>query len=313
MCNNYITVSTAPKAMSKIEGLIMSDNEMVVETEVNESAEVVEQVEEVENEEVLDETSSNESEETLEDNSHAEEETLITIGDEEAPASEQTSAPEWVKELRKTSRETQKRNKELEQKLEALTATEVKTVTLGPKPTLEGLDYDSEKYEASLDTWYNNKREHDMQQEQVKQEQDTQAKVWQGTLESYATKKQALNIPDYDEAEHTVLETLSETQQGMILQGADDPALLVYALGKNPKRAKELADIKDPVKFAFAVARLETTVKKTSRKKAPPAEKTVTGGAPASANDSTLDRLRAEADKSGDMSKVIAYKAKKKK
>ena len=299
--------------MSRKEGLIMSDNETVVKTENEEVAEVEAEVKEVENEEVLDETSNAEPEETLEDKVEVEQETFITIGDEEAPTSEEKSAPEWVKELRKTSRETQKQNKELKQKLEALTATEVKTVTLEPKPTLEELDYDSEKYEASLDAWYNNKRDHDKQQEQVKQEQDNQAKVWQGTLESYVTKKKALNIPDYDEAEHTVIETLSETQQGMILQGADDPALLVYALGKNPKRAKELADIKDPVKFAFAVAKLETTVKKTSRKKAPPAEKTVIGGAPASANDSTLDKLRAEASRTGDMSKVVAYRAKKKK
>lgn len=291
----------------------MSVNEMVVETEGEEVAEVENHIEEVEDEEVLDAMSNDDSEEALESGDETEQETFITIGDEEAPASEEKSTPEWVKELRKTSRETQKRNKELEQKLEALTATEVKAVTLSPRPTLEGHDYDSDKYEASLDAWYDNKREHDKQQEQVKQEQDNQAKVWQGTLESYATKKQALNIPDYDEAENTVLETLSETQQGMILQGADDPALLVYALGKNPKKAKELADIKDPVKFAFAVAKLETTVKRTSRKKAPPAEKTVTGGAQASVNDSTLEKLRTEASRTGDMSKVIAYKAKKKK
>ena len=291
----------------------MFENETVVETEVNESAEVEEHIEEAETEEELSETPDNESEEISENEDDTEEETLITIGGEEAPASEDKSAPEWVKELRKTNREAQKRIKELEQKLSTPTQTEVKAVVLGPKPKLEDLDYDSDKYEDALDSWYVKKREHDTEQERLKQEQDNQAKVWQGTLESYATKKQALKVADYEEAEHTVLETLSETQQAMILQGADDPALLVYALGKNPKRAKELADIKDPVKFAFAVAKLETTVKKTSRKKAPPAEKTVKGGASSSINDSTLDRLRAEAEKTGNFSKVIAYKAKNKK
>ena len=149
-------------------------------------------------------------------------------------------------------------------------------------------------------------------QRQTKAEEDNQAKAWGNTLESYATKKSALNVPDYDDAEDVILQTLSETQQAMILQGADDPALLVYALGKNPKRAKELADIKDPVKFAFAVAKMETTVKKTSRKKAPPAEKTVSGTGTGSVNDSTLDKLREEAARTGNHSKVIAYKAKKK-
>ena len=95
----------------------------------------------------------------------------------------------------------------------------------------------------------------------------------------------------------------------MILQGADNPALVVYALGKNTKRAKEIASIKDPVKFAFAVAKLETTLKVNSRKTPPPPEKTVSGSGNSSGTvDSTLERLRGEASKSGDFSKVIAYK-----
>jgi hypothetical protein len=54
-----------------------------------------------------------------------------------------------------------------------------------------------------------------------------------------------------------------------MLQGADNPALVVYALGKNPKKAKELSEIKDPVKFAFAVAKLEKELKVTNRRAAP--------------------------------------------
>ena len=47
----------------------------------------------------------------------------------------------------------------------------------------------------------------------------------------------------------------------------------MYALGKNPKKAKELGEITDPVKFAFAVAKLETQLTVTSRKQVPPPEK----------------------------------------
>ena len=62
------------------------------------------------------------------------------------------------------------------------------------------------------------------------------------------------------------------------------------------------------MKFSFAVAKLETQLKVTNRK-APPPEKTVkTGTGRASAVDSTLERLREEAAKTGDMTKVIAYK-----
>lgn len=289
---------------------------MSVEEEMVESEEVIEEIESEESEEDIELDEPSESEESTEGEEESEdddEEDYITLGDEEAPASEEEkNAPEWVKKVRKTNREIQRENRELKQKLEQLTTTETKPVQLSKKPTLEDHDYDSDKYEESLTEWFEQKRKHDELQAKAEQEKQQQAEAWNKTLETYAQKKSSLKVSDYDEAEYTVLETLSETQQGIILQGADDPALLVYALGKNPKRAKELADIKDPVKFSFAVSKLETTVKKNSRKKAPPAEKTVSGTGKSSVNDSTLDRLRAEAEKTGNYSKVTAYKAKMK-
>jgi hypothetical protein len=66
------------------------------------------------------------------------------------------------------------------------------------------------------------------------------------------------------------------------------------------------------VKFAFAVAKLEKDLKVTNRKAAPPPEKIVSGtGRSSGAVDSTLERLRAEAEKTGNMTKVIQYKAQK--
>ena len=68
----------------------------------------------------------------------------------------------------------------------------------------------------------------------------------------------------------------------------------------------------DPVKFAFAVAKLETQLKVTNRKAAPPPESTVRGtGRVSGAVDSTLERLRADAEKTGDYSKVMQYKRQK--
>jgi hypothetical protein len=53
-------------------------------------------------------------------------------------------------------------------------------------------------------------------------------------------------------------------------------------------------------------------LKVTNRKAAPPPEKTVQGtGRVTGSVDSTLDRLRADAEKSGDYSKVFAYKQQK--
>jgi hypothetical protein len=105
---------------------------------------------------------------------------------------------------------------------------------------------------------------------------------------------------------------LDQTQQGIIVHGSVEPTLLVYALGKNEAKAKELAAIKDPVKFAFAVAKLEATLKVTTRKPSTAPETTITGNSrPSGAIDSTLERLREEASRTGDYTKVTAYKRSK--
>lgn len=240
----------------------------------------------------------------------AEDELIVTIGEEAPPQEEEKPAPEWVRELRKSHRELQKRNRELEAKLTQDQAP--KTPEIGKKPTLEDFDYDAEKFENSLAQWFERKRQADEQAAKVQADIEKQQQEWQAKLQGYGKAKSELKVKDYDDAEGIVQESFNTTQQGVILQGADNPALLVYALGKNPKKAKELASISDPVKFAFAIAKLETQLKVTNRKAASPPEKTVQGtGRVSGTVDSTLDRLRAEAEKTGNYSKVMAYKRQK--
>jgi hypothetical protein len=240
----------------------------------------------------------------------AEDELIVTIGEEAPPQEEEKPAPEWVRELRKQHRELQKRNRELEAKLTQDQAP--KAPEIGKKPTLEDFDYDAEKFENSLAQWFERKRQADEQAAKVQADIEKQQQEWQAKLQGYGKAKAELKVKDYDDAEGIVQESFNTTQQGVILQGADNPALLVYALGKNPKKAKELASISDPVKFAFAIAKLETQLKVTNRKAASPPEKTVHGtGRVSGTVDSTLDRLRAEAEKTGNYSKVMAYKRQK--
>ena len=235
------------------------------------------------------------------------EEVVVTIGDEQ-PAEEEEPSKNWVNELRKKNREDQKRIRELEAKLQQAQPQQA-VPRLGPKPTLEGMDYDSSKYEAALEQWYGQKRQVDEFQSRVKQAEQQQMQAWQAKLEAYGTAKQSLKVRDYDDAESTVQEALNTVQQGVLLQGADNPAMVVYALGKNPKKARELAAITDPVKFAFAVAKLEAQLKVAPRKTPPPPESAVRGTAPISGTvDSNLERLRAEAERTGDYSKVMRYR-----
>lgn len=243
-------------------------------------------------------------------------EVVITIGDEEPPAAaaddqiEGKAAPAWVKELRKETRELKRRNRELEQAVAAREApAAVAAPTVGAKPTLEDCDYDAEVYGEKLLEWTDAKRKADAAADAARAEQEAAQAEWEKRLTSYQAAKKSLKVEDFDGAEDVVRQAMSQTQIGVMLNGAEKPELLVYAIGRNPAKAKELAAIKDPVKFAFAVSKLEAQLKVTPRKTPPAPERQVRGTAVgATSVDNTLARLEAEADRTGDRSKIAAYR-----
>ena len=238
-------------------------------------------------------------------------EVVVSIG-EDPPPQEEDRAPQWVRELRKSNREKERKIRELEARLNAA-PTETKPVVLGKKPSLEECDYDAEEYERKIAAWYEDKRLYDTEQAKAEAQRDAETKAWQGKLDSYAKAKASLKVRDYDEAEAFAMDTFTVTQQGIVLQGSEQPAVVIYALGKNQKKAKELSSITDPVKFAFAIAKLETQLKVTNRQAATSPERTIVsgGGRISGAIDPTLERLREEASRTGNMTKVIQYKTQK--
>jgi hypothetical protein len=241
----------------------------------------------------------------------AETELVVSIGNEEPePQPEAAQAPAWVKDLRKRVKEQDKTIKELKRSMQ-VPATQGETITAAPpkKPTLADVDYDTGAYEAKLDQWYTAKAEYDRQAAERQRAEQSVKGAWEAKISGYNTAKAELKARDFEDAEAVIADTLSVTQQGIILDGAEKPALLIYALGKNPKKAAELAAITNPVAFAAAIGRLEASLKVTSRKPSAAPETLVSGNAPKSgAIDNTLDRLRADADRTGDYSKVMAYK-----
>lgn len=291
---------------------LADDNlEETIELESEEEVEAVEEteVEEPEAEEVQEEATEEPEAEQAEE-SDEDDEVVVQIGEDAPPTEEETQpAPEWVKEVRKSNRELQRRNKELEAKLAEQEAETNPAPAQMAKPTLDDHNYDVNAYEQALAEYYQNQRavEEAQAAEQAKLKEAEQ--IWQNKLEGYAQKRQELKVRDYEAAEHAVEQKFDNTQQGIILEGAENPALVVYALGKNPKKAEELAKIANPVNFAFAVAKLETQLKVTNRKAKAQPEKSLTSGTKvAGAVDSTLERLREEAAKTGNFDKVMKYK-----
>lgn len=238
----------------------------------------------------------------------------IVVGDEK-PTEQQDDdfngqpAPQWVKDLRKEKKESDRRIKELEAKLNEQAKTEA--IELGEKPTLESAGYDTEEFEKQLIDWTAKKAKFEQQEASKREEQEKAAKSWQEKLNSYETKKAALKpkVRDFDEAEELARDVLTQTQQGILIHAAENPQLLIYHLGKNPQKAKELAAITDPIQFAFAAAKIDAQIKMTARKPSTSPERKPSGsGSFINGPDKRLEELEREADRTGDRTKIIEYK-----
>ena len=272
--------------------------------EVEAEEEGVELETEAETEEVEEEAAETDGESDEEDGEEEAGAAALTVtieGEEEEPE----DASEGIRNLRQAHKEQKKRIKELEEQLKAREAPEAE---LGEKPTLEGFDYDAEKFEAALIDWNERKRAHDAQKAQKEREEQEAREQYGKKLQAYQAKKVGLGAKDFDEAEEAVLENLSVQQQSVIIANSEKPELVVYALGKNPKVMERLSSKKDLISFAFELAKLENNLKVTGTAKPKP-EKRVKGAAGAAlTTDKKLAQLEAEAERTGDMTKLIRYK-----
>lgn len=251
------------------------------------------------------------------DDEEEDDDRVVLIGEEseDEPEEEHKEAPAWVKTVRKTNRKLESENRRLKRELQERSTEKQPVIELGEKPTLKSCKYDDKKYEQELTSYYERKRKVDEIEAQKAKQAEVQNKRWGERRERYATMRSEHGFKDFQDAEELVENTLDITQQGIIVHGADDSALVVYALGKNPKKLEEFSKISDPVEFAVKIGKLETQLKVKS-KKAPAPEKRVSGGKSgglSGSGDATLERLRKEAEKTGDYSKVIHYKSQRKK
>lgn len=254
------------------------------------------------------------TEEAADDGNEPVVEALVSIEGEESHQEDDAKAPEWVRNLRKSQKELQRENRELKKKLEQ-SPSKPAVEPVGKKPSLDDFDYDTDRYESALDGWFKRKDAAERAEKEVEESKRTQEQAWQRKVDNYAESKKQLNAPNFDDAESSVFAHLSVTQQGIIIQGADNPAAVIYALDNHPTRLAELAALKDAIPFAVAMAKLETKLK-MGTKNAPPAPErrlTSSGSGKQGALDNKLDKLRADAEKTGNYTKLHQYKMEQKK
>lgn len=281
-----------------METTLAEEPEVIQEEETQPVEEVVEEVvaEEVADEPVLEE-------------SQEEEEIEVTIGEESLPSEDTVQDSSVIRNLRKNQREQARLIKEQKKRLEELEGPKVPE--LGEKPTLEQFDYDADKFEEALLAYQDRKRTIAVHEEEAKNIQLEQEKQWEAKKQAYEEAKSKLKVSDFAEAEELARDTLDETQQSMIVSYAKDPALVAYAIGKDPATAEKLSKIKDYGQFAYELGKLENKDMRVSKKTKPLPEKKVSSSGTATGSvESTLEKLREEAAQSGDMSAVVAYRKK---
>ncbi len=239
--------------------------------------------------------------EQVEAESEAVDETVVTFGDDEAPEAKET--PEWVKDVRKQNRDLNKQNRDLKKQLANGKADEI--TALGAEPTMEGCDYDADKYRDSLREWDRAKAKSDAKATTAKEAQEKQGQAYNARLSEYQEGKGAFDADSFDEAEDAVKGALSENQQSILIHAFGGKAApLIRGLGQDDKRLKELAGVTDPIAFAVAATRLETAMKVSQRKPRTVPE-TRPSGDKSSGAMSAKDRKIEEAREKGDIKEVM--------
>lgn len=255
-------------------------------------------------------------------------EVVVTIGDEEAEDPLTIDAPDdssVIKQLRTKVRESapairakERENKQLREELDRLKNANqpAAEIVVGAEPDpddYEMWDADGKaKFKTDYTAWNERKTQAAAKEQQRRDAEQKQQAQWKKRIDDVDAASAAIKVPDLDAARESFEGTFSIVQRGMMIGGPEDAkesALLRYALGKTPAVAKKLAQIEDPVRFAFAAAKVlykELNVK--PRAAAPKPETVVRSSVSgAAAVDSELKRLEAEADKTGDRTKVAAH------
>jgi len=234
-----------------------------------------------------------------------EDEKVVDIVDSVDQVSEAPVIPDVVPEVDKRLEDLVRQNQELANQVQQyrnLAPTPVQ-VPQNKEPTLDECNYDPQVFTNKM-------------REYIEQELQTKERTKQGEAhvrtvsEKYQNGRKVLNKSDYLVAETLVSAELSLTQQGILLEGCDDPASLVYALGSNRDALKKLSSISNSTAFSFAVAKMEDSLKKDIKgsSKVAPTPDTPNKGSAVGNSDSELERLRSIAAKTNDYTNVIAYK-----
>jgi hypothetical protein len=258
-------------------------------------------------------TDTNEAENDPADDGEVE----VTFGepsDDEAQESEDDGdedASSVIRNMRKREREKDRKLRQAERELEQLRkAQQPQTAApeLPPKPTLESCNWDEQEFEQKFVDWQKTASEVEKTKAQQQEQQQALIREAEAKRTAYQENAKKLKAKDFADAEEEVVSIFDQTRQSILLEASDNPALLVYALGKNPAQLERLSKITSLAKFAAELGKLEKDLKVSKPTKPAPADTNLRSNAPTSGSSKKLAQLEAEAERTGDRTKLIAYK-----
>lgn len=219
---------------------------------------------------------------------------------EQQPEPEQKPDTNLVKRLRQIIREKSERVRALEQSVPRQSAE------LPPKPTLEGAEWDEEKFANDLLAWNELKRSHEKQRQQQQEAEQGVQQEFQEKAAKYLQEKQKLGAAA-DDAQEMVQAYTTVQQQAVLITVAQNPALFVLQAAEKPELLEQMASIHDPVKLAAFIARTEVNMSKTQTPQKPAPERQLTRVGVV-ATPKNLDALRTQAQKTRDYTQYFAAK-----
>lgn len=248
---------------------------------------------------LTEEVAGDEAEVPVAEAANDQDEFAIEIEGEE-PGEEETPL---IRQLRDQVRDTQR---ELAQYRKVNTPK----IEVGPEPDLwDDCEGDPEKYKKALLDWTDRKAQAEKAEQEAAKAVEVRNQEYQRRFTTYRAQVAQLPVQDFEVAEKAVISALPEDVQSAIVRYAKSPAKVVYALGKHPAKLNALAQMGDLGDVIVTITDLERNLKVVNKKKppAPEAETVQSGSALPINNDKVAEKLLAEAQRTGDMTKYNRF------
>lgn len=236
---------------------------------------------------------------------------------------EDPDEPPAMKQVRDWGRDQARRAAVAERALAEATAPKTETIIVGNKPDLwEDCEGDPDRYDSEVEAWRERQRRADAQvnaQREFEQSRETKVRDLDVTYRTSATKLGPQSAAVFEQADKEFREMFGDNATIALAGLFKEPAKIVVALHKYPKRREAILAEPDTTKRILLIKEVEMALKAPAvrRATAEPETGSIVTGSTATRpingkdHDKVLASLEAAAEKSGgNRNAIIAYKQK---